>query len=154
MAASIQCPYCPNLIAPMMVKKEGPNQGRVFYSCNSVENRGKCPVGFYSFEEDLDVKLAQAAARAQSSAGGLPVADNPAKRPRPAQSTSSSSSLPRQTQHVTKEMCDQATLGSIWTTLKQIEGRLVTMEQKQDFILARLRERDEQDYEPPASQAQ
>lgn len=134
------CPRCQGICDIRQVKKEGANNGKWFYTCKGYSEGGNCsaPKGYFEWiappEEEGDQTFASS------------------KRPRPAQSTSSS--LPRQTQHVTKEMCDQATLGSIWTTLKQIEGRLITMEQKQDFILARLRERDEQDDEPPASQAQ
>lgn len=138
-----ECPKCLAECKPWKVKKAGPNFGKTFYSCKGYEMGGNCsdPKGWFEFADKLGIG---------PSPPAQPAADNPAKRPRPAQSTSS---VPRQTQHVTKEMCDQATLGSIWTTLKQIEGRLTVMEQKQDFILARLRNIEEED-EPPASQAQ
>jgi hypothetical protein len=50
-------------------------------------------------------------------------------------------------------MCDQATLNSIWMTLKEVTVKLVGIEQKQDFIISRIREMHENE-DPPASQAQ
>lgn len=140
-----ECPKCLAECKPWKVKKSGPNFGKTFYSCKGYEAGGNCSEakGWFEFADKLGIGPTPP-----------PAADwekTPAKRPRPAQSTSSS--LPRQDQHVTREMCDQATLSSIWMTLKEVTVKLVGIEQKQDFIISRIREMHENE-DPPASQAQ
>ncbi len=127
------CPHCLGNCDIFQVKKDGPNQGRYFYSCKGYATGGNCSEAKGFFEWIASAEEAPSA-----------------KRPRPAQSTSN---LPRQTQHVTPEMCEQATLGSIWSTLKQIEIKIAALEQKQDFIASMVRKIQEDD-EPPSSQAQ